>query len=157
MNCIFQVVAFPHIVRRFGPRRVFIASVILFSPVFIMFPFENLVSRRSSRDFNPVAGLFIILQLSSMSFSAMGFSAIFMYISSAAPNKRSLGATNGIAQTVVSIQRTVAPAAAASLFAFSLDNNILGGNFAYVVLLALVWVGLGVAFRLPKKMWNHGQ
>ena len=51
-----------------------------------------------------------------------------MYISSAAPNKRSLGATNGIAQMVVSIQRTVGPAAAASLFAFSLDSHILGGG-----------------------------
>ena len=80
-----------------------------------------------------------------------------MYISSAAPNKRSLGATNGVAQTVVSIQRTVGPAAAASLFALSLDNNILGGNFVYVVLLALVWVGLGVAMQLPKNTWKHNE
>ncbi|KAH9036968.1 hypothetical protein EDB85DRAFT_2273557 [Lactarius pseudohatsudake] len=55
---------------------------------------------------------------------------------SAAPNKRSLGAMNGLAQTVVSTQRAVGPAAAASLFAFSLQNNILGGQFAYAVLLS---------------------
>ena len=80
-----------------------------------------------------------------------------MYISSAAPNKRSLGATNGIAQMVVSMQRTVAPAAAASLFAFSLDNNVLGGNFAYAVLLVIVCVGLGVALQLPRGTWKHNQ
>ena len=80
-----------------------------------------------------------------------------MYISSSAPNKWSLGATNGIAQTVVSIQRMVGPAAAASLFAFSLDNNILGGNFVYVVLLGIVCVGLGVALQLPRNMWKHNQ
>ena len=80
-----------------------------------------------------------------------------MYISSASPNKRSLGATNGIAQTVVSLQRTVAPAVAASLFAFSLDNNVLGGNFAYAVLLVLVCVGLGVALQLPRSTWKHNQ
>ncbi len=78
-----------------------------------------------------------------------------MYLSSAAPNKRSLGATNGVAQTMVSIQRTVGPTAAASLFAFSLDNNILGGNFAYVVLPAIVWAGLGVAVQLPKTVWKQ--
>jgi hypothetical protein len=78
-----------------------------------------------------------------------------MYISTAAPNKRSLGATNGIAQTMVSIQRTVGPAAAASLFAFSLEKNILGGNFAYVVMLGIACVGLGVAVQLPKKTWKH--
>ena len=80
-----------------------------------------------------------------------------MYISTAAPNKRSLGATNGIAQTMAAIQRTVGPASAASLFAFSLENNILGGNLAYVVMLAVVLVGLGVATQLPNKTWKHNE
>ena len=80
-----------------------------------------------------------------------------MFVSSAAPNQRSLGATNGLAQTVVSIQRMIGPAAAASLFAFSLDHNILGGNLAYAVLLALTCVGLGVAMQLPKQMWKHDE
>ena len=78
-----------------------------------------------------------------------------MYVSTAAPNKRSLGATNGVAQTIISIQRTVGPAAAASLFAFSLEKNVLRGNFVYVVLIAIVWVGLGVAVQLPNNMWKH--
>jgi hypothetical protein len=80
-----------------------------------------------------------------------------MYRSTAAPNKRSLGATNGIAQTMVSIQRTVGPAAAASLFAFSLEKNILGGNFVYVVLLGIVCAGLGLAVQLTKKTWKHNE
>ena len=58
---------------------------------------------------------------------------------------------------MVSMQRTVAPAAAASLFAFSLDNNVLGGNFAYAVLLVLVCAGLGVALQLPRSTWKHNQ
>ena len=58
-----------------------------------------------------------------------------MSVSSAAPNKRSLGAMNGLAQTIVSTLRALGPAAATSLFAFSLQNNILGGQFAYAVLL----------------------
>ena len=78
-----------------------------------------------------------------------------MYISSAAPSKRSLGATNGIAQTMVSIQRTIGPAAVASLFAFSLEKNILEGNFTYVVMLGVVCVGLGVGMQLPRNTWNH--
>ncbi|KAI9452893.1 MFS general substrate transporter [Lactarius psammicola] len=157
VNGVFQFVAFPRIIRRLGPRRVFIASILCFIPVYIMFPFENLALRHPSRGANVVAGLLVILQLSAIGFADMGFSTIFMYISSAAPNKRSLGATNGVAQTMVSIQRTIGPAAAASLFAFSLDNNILGGNFAYVVLPAIVWVGLGAAIQLPKTAWKHNE
>lgn len=80
-----------------------------------------------------------------------------MYVSSAAPNRRSLGATNGLAQTAVSIQRTVGPAAATALFAYSLENNVmgLGGNFAYAVLLLLVFIGLLAAVQLPSKTWRQ--
>jgi hypothetical protein len=56
---------------------------------------------------------------------------------------------------MVSIQRTIGPAAATSLFAFSLDKNVLGGNFVYVIMLGIVCVGLGVAVRLPKNTWDH--
>jgi hypothetical protein len=77
-----------------------------------------------------------------------------MYVCSAAPNKRSLGATNGLAQTVVSVQRTVGPAAAASLFAFTVKNDILGGYLTYVVLLAAVCGSLCVAVQLPKTTWK---
>jgi hypothetical protein len=78
-----------------------------------------------------------------------------MYLSSATSSRRSLGALNGFAQMVASIQCAVGPAVADSLFAFSVTNNILGGNFVYVVLLTLVCVGLYMAVRLPKRMWTH--
>jgi hypothetical protein len=78
-----------------------------------------------------------------------------MYISSASPNKRSLCATNGTVQMMASIQRTIGPAASASQFAFSLDQNILGGNFVYIVMIGLILAGLGIAVRLPKSTWKH--
>jgi len=78
-----------------------------------------------------------------------------MYISSAILNKRSLGATNGLAHMVASIQRMVGPAAADWLFALSLTNNVLGGNFAYLILVVLVGVGLCISAQLPRKMWTH--
>jgi len=96
------------------------------------------------------------LTLSLLSIQRMGFSAAFIFITSAAPSKRSLGTTNGLAQTIVSVQRTIGPAAADWLFAFSVTNNVLGGNFVYVVLLVVVCVGLCTATRLPRRRWAHG-
>ncbi|KAF8269709.1 major facilitator superfamily domain-containing protein [Lactarius quietus] len=154
MSCIFQFVAFPRLIGRFGPRPVFITGILWFFPVYIMFPFENLASRHSSRSTNLATVFLIVLQLSALSLSGLRFGTICMYISSAAPNKRSLGATNVLAQMMVSIQRTVAPAVSTSLFAFSLENNILGGNFAYIVLLATVCAGLWVALQLPRTTWK---
>lgn len=120
-----------------------------FAVIYVLFPFENVLARRTG------ATVAVALQLLSRSVSDMGFGAVAMFISSAAPNKRSLGATNGLAQTVVSIQRAVGPAVAVSLFAFSLQNDVLGGHFAYVVFLFLVGVALCVAIQLPRDTWKH--
>ena len=73
MNCLFQFVAFPRIVGRFGPRPVFITSVLCFVPVYIMFPFENLASRHSRLGTSRATALLITLQLSALSLSDMGF------------------------------------------------------------------------------------
>lgn len=78
-----------------------------------------------------------------------------MYIASAVPNKRSLGAANGLSQTVVSLQRMIGPAVADCLFAFSLMNNVLGGNFVYVILIVLVGIGLCISAQLPRNLWTH--
>ena len=81
--------------------------------------------------------------------------AALIYVSSAVPSRQSLGAVNGFARIVASVQNAVGPVVADSLFAFSVTNNVLGGNFVYVVLLALVCVGLYLAAKLPRHMWTH--
>jgi hypothetical protein len=77
MSSILQFIAFPRLVRCFGPRRVFIASILCFSPVYTMFPFENLASRHSGRDPNLETVFLIGLQLSALSFSDIGFGELF--------------------------------------------------------------------------------
>ena len=77
---------------------------------------------------------------------------IYMYITAASPNKRSLGATNGLALTLVSIGRLVAPAMANSLLAFSIQYHILWGYAAYIVLIFLTIGGIGLALQLPRTL-----
>ena len=78
-----------------------------------------------------------------------------MYISSAAPNKRSLGTAYGLAQVAAAVQGVIGPASADWLFAFSLTHNVLGGNFPYVVLIGMVCVALGVSAQLPRNAWHR--
>jgi len=159
MDGIFQFTLAPRILGRFGVRYAFMTSVTACAVVYIMFPFENLALRMRQADGGPneVVSLLILLQLSSLCVRGMGFSAVFIFIASAAPSKQSLGATNGLAQAVISIQRTIGPAAADWLFAFSVTNNVLGGNFVYVVLLVVVCVGLCVATGLPRHRRAHSR
>ena len=99
---------------------------------------------------------FLRIQQVLTTYMVGGHSAtMYLYISSAVPNKRSLGAANGLSQVATSIQSAVGPATADWLFAFSLTHNVLGGNFAYVLLVGVTCVALGISMHLPRKTWVH--
>jgi len=78
-----------------------------------------------------------------------------MYISASAPNQASIGATNGLAQVVVSMMRAVGPMMVNSTFSLSIEKNIMGGYLAYFVMMAMVCLALWVGSLLPRKMWNN--
>ena len=79
---------------------------------------------------------------------------ILIFLTSSAPNKRSLGATNGLAQLSASIMRTIGPAAATSLFSISVQNNWLDGYGVYGVWIVVCCVALCVAVQLPYQPWD---
>ncbi|KAH9005448.1 MFS general substrate transporter [Lactarius hatsudake] len=149
----FQFIFFSRFVSRFGLRRVFVFSVASCAVICTLFPFENLVMTRGGP--NPVVWLLIILQMSSLCVFDMGYSAMNVYVSSAAPNRRSLGAVSGLSHVAISVVSAVGPAAGDWLFAFSLTHNVLGGKFAYIVFLGVVCIELGVSTKLPKNTWAH--
>jgi hypothetical protein len=76
LNGVFQFVAFPHIVERFGPRRVFLVSIATFAPMYLMLLFENLTLRYVCGGAS-LTVLIIVIQLSSIAISDMGFSKFF--------------------------------------------------------------------------------
>lgn len=82
--------------------------------------------------------------------------AIFIYISAAAPNRASLGATNGLAQLMCSIVRAIGPALTNSLFSLSIDpeHHYLDGWLVYWVLLGITGIAFGGSLFLPTKVWR---
>jgi hypothetical protein len=78
-----------------------------------------------------------------------------MYITASAPTKRSLGATNGLSQTTVSIARAIGPAMSTSLFSVSVEKNILGGYGVYALLSSISVLSLILASKLPGKVWEE--
>ena len=77
---------------------------------------------------------------------------MYMYLAAVSPNKRSLGATYGLALTLESIGRMVMSPMASSLLAFSIQHQILWGYGVYVVLIFLATGGIGLASKLPRKL-----
>ncbi|KAA1467086.1 MFS general substrate transporter [Dentipellis sp. KUC8613] len=152
-NGLLQMLVYSRIVEAWGPKRLFVVSLGCFIPIWAFFPLINAIARAHGLS-NPVwvaVGTQILLWV----IMDMAYGAIYVFLISAVPNKRSLGATNGLAQTVISLQRAVGPVLSTSLFAFTLERNILGGQGVYVALIVLSGFAVGVASKLPRKPWKH--
>ena len=80
---------------------------------------------------------------------------IFIFVTSAAPNKRSLGATNGVAQLAASVVRAIGPAAATSLFALSVESNWFEGYGVYAVFTVFSCLFMLVGVPLPLRSWSN--
>jgi len=80
-----------------------------------------------------------------------------MYVPASAPHKRSLGATNGLAQTTVSIARAVGPAMASSLYSISVQHNLLGGYAVYAIMFILSCFAVLLAQHLPPDVWPEAE
>ncbi|KAI0059263.1 MFS general substrate transporter [Artomyces pyxidatus] len=152
LNGTLQAIFFSKIVKRFGPKRVFMTGMANFIVIYLIFPITNLCARRTGLSL--FVWFLVLLQLASMAVMDMSFGCIFMFISTSVPNRQSLAATNGLAQTIISVQRAVGPAMATSLFAFSLEKNVMGGNFVYVVLILMSLSSLYLANQLPLNTWK---
>ena len=72
MNGIFQFLFFPHFISRFGPRRVFVFSIVSSAVILAIFPFENLAVVAGGGP-NLVVWLLIIAQMSSLCVFDMGY------------------------------------------------------------------------------------
>lgn len=80
-----------------------------------------------------------------------------MYVTSSAPTKTSLGAVNGISQTMVSIARAIGPAMATTLFSFCAEYRLLEGYAVYLVFGVLTCGVLVLADMLPNQAWDAGE
>lgn len=169
-NSMFQLVMLGRLVRRFGVKAVFVTSISAFIPIYSLSPIMNLLVRRNG--FSYLIWVVLGCQLSASLVMELGYGAypftdnlspgvyqakfglgcVYMYITAASPNKRSLGATNGLSQTLVSIGRILTPVMASSLLSFSIQYHILWGYAAYIALVFLTIGGIGLASKLPTTL-----
>ncbi|KAG6860436.1 hypothetical protein C0995_011204 [Termitomyces sp. Mi166 len=147
---IIQILVFPALVRIAGIRRMFLTAVAAFSPIFVLFPIISL----NAQEFgvNAFTWVCIACIIGLMTLADMSFGCVLTCITASAPNKRSLGATHGLSQTVVSVARAIGPTMATSLFAFSVDHGIFGGYGVYVILFVLSGFAFYLALCLPHRI-----
>lgn len=147
VNGVLQTIIFAPLVNKFGSKTVFRFCEMSFIPIFALFPITNIVAQQYG--INWLVWFLLTCSLLLGVFMDMSFGCILMFITAAAPNKRSLGATNGLAQMTASIVRAIGPAASTSMFAYSIQHKLMGGYAVYAVLVTISISAMGIAVKLP--------
>ncbi|KIJ65124.1 hypothetical protein HYDPIDRAFT_111019 [Hydnomerulius pinastri MD-312] len=149
---VCQIFFFPRLYYLMGPRNLYMFCVFTYLPMIALFPILNSMAREQG--LSSSVWVCICLQVATTILASFAYGVTPIYINASAPNKASIGATNGFAQTLVSIMRAIGPAAANSAFSISMENNYMGGNLVYYIMAGMVSLGIFVSVLLPRQVWR---
>lgn len=150
LNAIFQLIFFARIHALLGTKKLFISGLLCGIPMFVLFPVTSTLAR--AYGVGRVVYLSVALQIVFALGVNSSYGCIFIYLSASSPNRASLGATNGLAQLLVSITRAIGPVVTTSLFSLSLAEGYLGGGMVYLVLLGVSVMSIAFATALPRQV-----
>ena len=171
---ILQLLFFAPLHNRLGRKTLFLAMISLFIPIAALFPTMNHVTQVYGM--THLAWFLISLQIfffacavqvsRSVSYpqypglaqsgsNLILFSgATYIYINASALNHTSVGATIGLLQLLMSVMSTVGPSAINSAFALGIQKQVMGGYFAYWLMVGMAAISLAIGVVLPKKATN---
>ena len=132
---VFQLFLFPWLVGRLGVRRLWKLSTAISIPFFILFP--TLSNLEALHPPEPV--MFVVISLCCFVRAAVGacsFTAVFMLINGSAPQS-SLGAVNGLGQTLAAAARTVGPLIGGGVWSVTLGWGSMHHFIVYAIVGAL--------------------
>jgi len=148
-NGLFSAIFFARLHKRLGTKRLFTSGISTFIFLYAAWPIMSVLARHYGNASAPVV-VSLVTQQVLAPLARAAFSCSNIFLTSAAPSRLALGATVGLGQTVASFMRAVGPAISASLFAATLEKNLMGGYLVYFILVLLVLLALGCATLLPK-------
>ncbi|KAG1829525.1 major facilitator superfamily domain-containing protein [Suillus subalutaceus] len=151
LNGVLQALFFVRLHDWLGGRNLYLFSVFSYFPMLALFPAISFTAKAQGLSY--FAYLLVGLQLLAFVISYSAYGVVFMYINASAPNRASIGATNGLAQTVVSVIRAIGPALVNSAYSLSIEKQLLVGNMAYWLMAGMVCIAIGVGSALPMRLW----
>ncbi|KAG9034984.1 hypothetical protein FRB95_012274 [Tulasnella sp. JGI-2019a] len=154
LGIFVSLFGFPMLARRIGTRSLYRVCMSLWVAVFVFFPMTGVVAQWTlvgeeggSALLGPIwIGVALILGTGRL--ASMAFPANMITVKEAAPNQQSLGAMFGLSQSFACIARASSPAFVSSLFAFSVNSQILGGQIVWLVMLGIAISGFHFSRRL---------
>jgi len=156
VNGCFQAFISPTVVKYVGHKNTFVLALSAFIPISVLFPVLNYLSAQGSSA--SVVYSVLAFKLALCMIVDTGFGCVWMFLSSASPDRQSFGAVYGLGQVSASMFRAIGPAPATSLFALSVEWNLLHGYAVFVVLGSLACLATYMAsVLLPRDLWEQGK
>ncbi|KAG1848471.1 major facilitator superfamily domain-containing protein [Suillus subluteus] len=143
---IFQLLLYARLHDRFGARAIYMVGLGSGIPVIFLFPVINVLARAYGMNF--AVWLAIGVQRALIIILDMCIPSIGLFIRAAAPNRASIGVTNGIVQFVNGVARIIAPACA-MVFSYSMQEG-RDAWLAYYFFMALAFLTIGTSMVLPR-------
>ncbi|OAX35122.1 MFS multidrug-resistance DHA1 sub-family [Rhizopogon vinicolor AM-OR11-026] len=152
VNGLLQVFFFARLHDRFGTKVLFTYGIAVSVPIIIAFPIINTLCL--THGIGVTVWFAVGLQLIISIPLNMGYACMAIYVAASSPNRASMGATNGLAQTVAACVRIIGPASTMSMFSFSVGNPS-NAWAVYYFMMVLALLAMGSAFLLPRQLWKR--
>ncbi|THH20372.1 hypothetical protein EW146_g974 [Bondarzewia mesenterica] len=164
ISIFIQILIMPTVLARCDHARVYNFCMALWPYVFCVIPLLNIIARTG---FPEQLGPGMILQnadarvqatvwcciaalLGITRIATLAFSVSMILVKESAPTPASLGVTNGLVQFFMCFARAFSPAFVSSLFALSLDFNILGGYLWVLIMVVISILAASLARSIEK-------
>ncbi|KAF8299925.1 MFS general substrate transporter [Clavulina sp. PMI_390] len=146
---------FPHIQRRFNNRHLYTFFSVFWPITYALMPMGNLVARRVKRA-DTKGGVAaegwlwaaIAMILTPEKIAVNLYPLTMIIIKSSIDDPGHLGSMFGLQQTTSAVARGIAPYFVSTLFAFSVDRRVLGGNLIWIVMVVLSLLGVAMTLKV---------
>ncbi|KAF9254764.1 MFS general substrate transporter [Marasmius fiardii PR-910] len=149
-NAFIQIGVFKKILKRIGARRMYRIAYSSVAIPILMLMCEQWLVNRYGKVTGWVWAAIVVQFVVAMMINTMYGAISLLTVDAASPG--TLGAVNGLSQMLASGVRGLAPFVASSLFSLSLQSQICGGYFVYIVLLGVAAAGTMCAFMIPRSL-----
>ncbi|KAF9239644.1 major facilitator superfamily domain-containing protein [Melanogaster broomeanus] len=150
ITAIIQIFIMSYLLRTFDCAKMYNFCMGLWPYAFAAFPILNAIARGGLDEETGQFGAFTaaMLWIGIAIIASLGYMLSMVLVKENVPTPASLGRSNGLVQFAMCSSRSFAPFLVSSLFAFSIENKILGGHLWVVTMVLVAYLSTMISAKI---------